>query len=165
MLSNRVVVYGCGNVLKGDDGLGPTVANLLNEQGLPEGAAALDIGTSIKQVLFDLIVLDPKPERIIIVDATTQDGKAPGEFWEITVDELHPKRIMDFSSHLFPSVNLLKRISDETSVNVKILAVQTAYIPELLDERLSPEVQASLPAICDTVRSWCLETLAKPKAA
>ena len=158
MFNKRVVVYGCGNILKGDDGAGPMIVKMLDEAGdMPDDVGLLDVGTSIKQVLFDMVVMDPKPERIVVVDATTKDDRKPGEFWEVDVDEIIPKKVKDYSFHLFPSVNLLKEIRDETSVDVKIVVVQTKYIPDELDETISEEVQAALPGICDTVRKWCTE--------
>lgn len=159
MLTSRVVVYGCGNILRGDDGAGPAVIGLLEKENLPEEVGLLDIGSSIKQVLFDMRVMDPKPERIIIVDATTQEGRKPGEFWEIDVDELVPQKVKDYSFHLFPSLNLLKMIRDDTQVEIKIIVVQTAYIPDEIDDHISPEVTAALPGVCALAKKLCLEVV------
>jgi coenzyme F420 hydrogenase subunit delta len=162
MLTKRVVVYGCGNTLKGDDGAGPAVVELLEKENLPDSVGMLDIGTSIKQVLFDMRLLEPKPERIIIVDATTQEGHKPGESWEIDVDELIPQKVKDYSFHLFPSLNLLKLIRDETQVEIKILVVQTGYVPDEIDDHIGPEVTAALPGMCARVKELCLEVANRP---
>jgi len=163
MFTSRVVVYGCGNILKGDDGVGSAVIKLLENENLPEGVGLLDVGTSIKQVLFDMTVMDPKPERIVIVDATTQEGRKPGEVWEIDVDELAPVKVKDYSFHLFPSLNLLKLIREETNVDLKIIVVQTAYVPDEIDDHLSPEVTAAAPVMAARVKELVLEILDRPR--
>ncbi|MFZ5810694.1 MAG: hydrogenase maturation protease [Thermodesulfobacteriota bacterium] len=157
MFQKRVMVFGCGNILKGDDGLGPAVVRLLEEQGgLPEDVGLLDIGTSIREVLLDMLLMDPKPRRIIVVDAVTEPSRNPGEFWEIDVDMVSPKKVKDFSLHQFPSVNLLKDIKETTGTDVRILVVQAGCIPEEIDDRLTPEIAAALPKVADRVRELCL---------
>ncbi len=157
MFEKRVMVFGCGNILRGDDGLGPAVVNMLEEQGgLPDDVGLLDIGTSIRQVLLDMLLMDPKPKRIIVVDAVTEPSRNPGEFWEIDVDMMSPKKIKDFSLHQFPSVNLLKDIKEQTGTDVNILVVQTGCIPEEITDQLTPEVAAALPKVAARVRELCL---------
>lgn len=157
MFEKRVMVFGCGNILRGDDGLGPAVVNMLEEQGgLPDDVGLLDIGTSIRQVLLDMLLMDPKPKRIIVVDAVTEPSRNAGEFWEIDVDMMSPKKIKDFSLHQFPSVNLLKDIKEQTGTDVHILVVQTGYIPEEITDQLTPEVAAALPKVAARVRELCL---------
>jgi len=157
MFEKRVMVFGCGNILRGDDGLGPAVVNMLEEQGgLPDDVGLLDIGTSIRQVLLDMLLMDPKPKRIIVVDAVTEPSRNPGEFWEIDVDMMSPKKIKDFSLHQFPSVNLLKDIKEQTGTDVNILVVQTGCIPEEITDQLTPEVAAALPRVAARVRELCL---------
>jgi hydrogenase maturation protease len=47
MLNKRVLVLGVGNVLFGDDGFGPAVANALADQCvLPADVLVADVGTS-----------------------------------------------------------------------------------------------------------------------
>lgn len=157
MFEKRVMVFGCGNILRGDDGLGPAVVNMLEEQGgLPDDVGLLDIGTSIRQVLLDMLLMDPKPKRIIVVDAVTEPSRNAGEFWEIDVDMMSPKKIKDFSLHQFPSVNLLKDIKEQTGTDVHILVVQTGYIPEEITDQLTPEVTEALPKVAARVRELCL---------
>ncbi len=158
MFTSRVVVFGCGNTLIGDDAAGPRVIELLEQDtDLGEDVALLDAGTTIRSMLFDLINIDPKPQRIIIVDATTAHGRQPGEIFEIDVDHMDPKKINDFSLHMFPTVNLLKELTLNTDIEVKIVVVQTGYIPEVFDERMSPEVSAAIPRIASRVKELCLE--------
>jgi coenzyme F420 hydrogenase subunit delta len=50
------------------------------------------VGTSIRDFLFDLLLAAKKPRQMIIVDAAQQDGKRPGEVFEISIDEINPKK-------------------------------------------------------------------------
>lgn len=153
MFSSRVLVFGCGNILIGDDAAGPKVIQMLEQDPeIPEDVGLLDVGTSIRTILFDLINSPTPPVRVIIVDATTESGRTPGEFWEIDIDSMDPKKISDFSIHMFPTVNMLKDLQDNTSMEVKIVVIQTGYIPDEMDEKLSPEVEAALPALAARVK-------------
>lgn len=155
--TSRVLIMGCGNILKGDDGVGPAVAlQLQNDPRLPEDVHALDLGTSIKHLLFDIVTMKPEAlQRIIIVDAVAQENHSPGEFWEIDVDKMKTEKVRDYSIHMFPSVNLLKKIKDESAIDLKIIAVQTEHIPEGMEERLSPAIQAAVPMIVDRILEMC----------
>ena len=158
MFTSRVVVFGCGNTLIGDDAAGPRIIEMLEaDPDIPAEVALIDAGTSIRTLLFDLIAIDPKPERMIIVDATTQHGRVPGEMFEIDVDGMDPLKVNDFSLHQFPTVNLLKELREKTAIEVKIVVIQTGYIPDELDERLSPEVEAALPGVATRVKELALE--------
>jgi coenzyme F420 hydrogenase subunit delta len=157
--SSRVLVLGCGNILKGDDGVGPAVAlRMEDDPRRPGDVHALDLGTSIKHLLFDIVTMKPEGlQRIVIVDAVAQENRLPGEFWEIDVDQMKEEKIKDYSIHMFPSVNLLKKIKEEAGIDLRIIAVQTEYIPEGLDERLTPVVEAAVPAIVDRVLEICAD--------
>ncbi|MBT8762638.1 hydrogenase maturation protease [Desulfohalobiaceae bacterium Ax17] len=159
MFNSRVVVFGCGNTLFGDDGLGPAVIEALKlEKDLPGDIALLDVGTSIRPLLFDLILSDKHPQMVIIVDATTQSGRKPGEVFEIDVDEVDPKKLADFSMHQFPTTNLLKELKEATDMDLRIIVAQTAYVPEQMDEKLSPEIKAAVPQIVQKIKQLIKET-------
>jgi coenzyme F420 hydrogenase subunit delta len=92
MFNSRVVVFGCGNVLYADDGIGPAlIAALEKDPEVPEDVALLDVGTSIRGLLFDLVLSDKLPERVVVVDAVTQSDREPGEIFEIDVDQMDQK--------------------------------------------------------------------------
>lgn len=74
------LVLGCGNPLIGDDGFGPAVVQYLeNHCSLPDSVAAIDCGTSIRDILFDVLLSARKPRKMIIVDVTDSPGLAPGD--------------------------------------------------------------------------------------
>ncbi len=124
--TKRVLVLGCGNVLMADDGFGPAVIKRLRQHhDLPDYAHAEDVGTSVRDVLFNITLLDKHPEHLIVVDAVTREDREPGEVFEISVDEIPEKKIIDYSFHQFPTSNLLKEIQDRCGIRISIVAAQT----------------------------------------
>lgn len=150
--SRTVLVFGCGNILLGDDGFGPAVIKHLREHyTLPEYALALDMGTGIRDVLFDLILSEEKPRKIIIVDAVDHPGRRPGEVFEISVEDIPAKKIADFSLHQFPTVNMLKELKDHTGLDITILVAQVQEIPDRIKEGLTPALQTAVEVACQQI--------------
>ncbi len=146
MFSSRILIFGCGNILFGDDAVGPKVVEYLQEDpDVPHDVTALDAGTAIRSLLFDLLLSENQPEKLVIVDAMDQLDRQAGEVFEIDVDKVDTKKIGDFSMHQFPTSNLLKELRESSKCEVRIIAVQTAYVPEQMEETLSPEVEAAIP--------------------
>lgn len=142
LFAKSVVIFGCGNILFGDDGFGPAVVKHLKEQYvLPDEVLALDVGTSIRDLLFDILLSEKKPKRLIIVDAVDRPGKEPGELFHLPVEEIPPQKTADFSLHQFPTVNMLQELKDQTGVEVTILAAQVQEVPEEVKPGLSKRIQ------------------------
>ena len=149
IFDKSILIFGCGNILLGDDGFGPAVIKHLNENYvLPEQVLALDMGTGIREVLFDLILSETKPDKIIIVDAVDHPGRKPGEVFEIAVEDIPARKIADFSLHQFPTVNMLKELKDHTGIAIIILVAQVQEIPEELKKGLTPAVTAAVDEAC-----------------
>jgi coenzyme F420 hydrogenase subunit delta len=145
LFDKSVVIFGCGNILFGDDGFGPAVVKELQENYiLPGDVLALDVGTSIRDILFDILLSEKKPERLIIVDAVDRPGKAPGELFELPVEEIPPQKTADFSLHQFPTVNMLQELKDQTGVKVAILAAQIQELPDEIRPGLSERLQEAV---------------------
>jgi coenzyme F420 hydrogenase subunit delta len=152
IFDKSVLIFGCGNILLGDDGFGPAVIRHLKENfPLPEQVLALDVGTSIRELLFDLILSDKKPEKIIIVDAVEHPGRTPGEVFEIAVEDIPLQKIADFSLHQFPTVNMLKELKDHTGIEITVLVAQVQEIPEELREGLTPALTAAVEEACQRI--------------
>jgi hydrogenase maturation protease len=81
--SHDVVVVGCGNLLRGDDGAGPECMRLLTASGLPAGVIAIDAGTSGADVALCM----REANRVILVDAC-QSGRPPGSLLSLSAAEL-----------------------------------------------------------------------------
>ncbi|KGO33250.1 MAG: hydrogenase maturation protease [Desulfoprunum sp.] len=147
------VIFGCGNVVMGDDGYGPAVIDALNSQyQLPPGVEAIDAGTGIREYLFDYILTaEGRPDRIIVLDAVDFPDRQPGDVFLMDTSAIPPKKIHDFSLHQFPTVNLLVELEQHTGVRVFILAAQVESIPEEITPGLSPAMSAAIPVACEKV--------------
>ncbi|MCD6320567.1 MAG: hydrogenase maturation protease [Candidatus Desulfofervidaceae bacterium] len=149
IFTKRVVIFGCGNVLFGDDGFGPQVIEyLLAHYKLPEDVYVLDVGTSIRSILFDLLLSPQKPQKVILIDAVQFPERAPGEIFEIDVDGMPTSKTPDFSIHQGPTINFLKELKTLSQLDVHIVVVQAKYIPDQVEPGLSEEVQKAVPEMC-----------------
>ncbi len=149
----KEVVFGCGNILLGDDGFGPQVIKELQENySLPDTVDLLDVGTGVREFLFDyLLSKNGLPNHLIVVDAVNLKGKLPGEIIKLNPTQIPHEKIHDFSLHQFPTVNLLQELQTQTEIEVTIVAVQVEKIPLSIMPGLSPEVKKSLPIACQKV--------------
>ena len=140
-VKKRIVVLGIGNTLFGDDGFGPATARLiLRSEEVPSDVCVLDVGTAIMPVLFDIMLSDGAPKRLIILD-TVNLGKRPGELVRLSVEQLPQTRGGVFSFHTFSARRILQELRDRKSVEVIILACQAENIPSEIQEGLSKPVQ------------------------
>lgn len=147
-LSKRFII-GCGNTLLGDDGFGPSVVEyLLKHCRIPSNVTCVDLGTSLRGFLFDILLCEEKPHQIILVDAVDLPGKAAGEMFEIMVEDLSPVKLTDFAPHQFPKFNMLKEVSDHTEIDIRILAVQIEELPEQAKTGLSRALTQAIPHAC-----------------
>jgi len=156
MYGKPVLVFGCGNTLFGDDGFGPAVIeHLLEHYRLPKDVVSMDVGTGIRNILFDLLLFPSKPVCIFVVDAVCLPSRTAGEIFELEIDQIPALKVHDFSLHQFPSVNLLRELQESAGVKVRILAVQAGSIPEEVGPGMSSEVTAAVPTAC----TWLLEQI------
>jgi len=149
--NNKVVIFGCGNTIMGDDGFGPFVVSALNERyDLPEHIEAIDADTGVREYLFDYLLAEElRPSRIIVLDAVDFPDRSPGELFEIAVNEIPAKKIHDFSLHQFPTVNLLQELQEHTGIQVTILAAQIEYIPEEIAPGLTQSMSRAVDEACE----------------
>lgn len=145
------LILGCGNILFGDDGFGPAVIDYLKKHcHVPAQVSLLDVGTGAREVLFDLILAEEKPQRLIVIDALDCNKEA-GEIFTISVDCLPENEIDDFSLHQLPTSNLFKELSELCRIEVIILAAQPEYVPETVDPGLSQKLQEAVPRAAEYI--------------
>ncbi len=150
--NSKTLIFGCGNPLFGDDGFGPEVIEYLDKNHIPPAATAwIDVGTSIREILFDIILSEKKPEKIIIIDTVDSSAKNPGDIFEIDIDEINPKKISDYSLHQFPTTNMLKELKEETNIDIKMIVTQIDLIPDEVAPGLSLKVMGAVPKICEKI--------------
>jgi coenzyme F420 hydrogenase subunit delta len=152
LFQKPIVICGCGNALFGDDGFGPAVIEHLHHHyQLPGDVSAVDAGTSIRDLLFDLIFGDTKPGLIIIVDAVFHPGRRPGDIFEIPVAAIPGNLLGDFSLHQFPTVNMLAELEETSGIEVRVVVAQTEPLPEEVHPGLSPAVEQAVPLACERI--------------
>jgi coenzyme F420 hydrogenase subunit delta len=143
------VIFGCGNILLGDDGFGPAVIEQLHQSDLPESVRAIDAGTAIREYLLDYLMLPAlRPAMLIVVDAWSAEGDAPGQVRQCVPADLPVQKTHDFSLHQFPTVNLLAELEKETGIEVVLIIAQTANIPDRIEPELSPVMRTAVDAAC-----------------
>jgi coenzyme F420 hydrogenase subunit delta len=148
--SYSTVIFGCGNLLMGDDGFGPKVVEALLQKGdLPPTVTAIDAMTGVREYLFDYLLSEEgRPSHIIILDAVDFADKTPGEVFFINSAAIPAKKIHDFSLHQFPTVNLLKELEEHTGIKVTIIAAQIEYIPNEIEPGLSATMENAVSEAC-----------------
>ena len=77
------LIIGCGNLLRGDDAIGPVLIRRMWDRGLPPGVLCADGGTGGMDVAFQMRGVG----HVILVDAC-QSGSKPGELFELPGDEV-----------------------------------------------------------------------------
>jgi hydrogenase maturation protease len=141
---SRVGVLGIGNVLMGDDALGPHVVKLLEARWEPdEKLALLDAGTPGLDLTAYLAELD----AVVVVDVVKATG-APGEVRRYGKEELVERPpILALSPH---EPGLREAILNADFLGVAPRAIRlVGVIPASVDYRLglSDPVRAALPAV------------------
>ncbi len=138
------LILGCGNILLGDDGFGPAVAQRLEADfTIPADICVFDAGTSVREILFDTILSDKKPSKVVIVDAM-DCGRKPGEVFSPDIDSYPQVKLDDFSMHQIPTSNLLRELRDLCGVEVIVIACQVAGSCESVNPGLSSPVEAAV---------------------
>jgi len=139
-----ILILGCGNILLGDDGFGPAVAQRLEADfTIPADVCVFDAGTSVREILFDTILSDKKPSKVVIVDAM-DCGRKPGEIFSPDLDSYPEVKLDDFSMHQIPTSNLLRELRDLCGIEVIVIACQVAGTCESVSPGLSNPVEAAV---------------------
>jgi len=150
--STRVLVAGVGNVLRGDDGFGPAVAELLIDV-LPEGAEVIETGTGGIALLQELMV---GCSGLIVVDAVER-GAPPGTVFLIEPEVEPGVHVPDV--HLANPARVLSmaKTMGVLPERVVIIGCQPEDTEELV-QGLSAPVQRALAIavskIEETVHAW-----------
>jgi hydrogenase maturation protease len=149
--STRILVAGVGNVLRGDDGFGPAVAQLLGD--LPAGADVIETGIGGIALLQEIMA---GCDGLILIDAVDR-GAAPG-----TVFVLEPEvgeGVHQPDVHLANPDRVLSMAKTMGFLpeRVRIIGCQPEDVDELC-QGLSPVVQRALPyavrKVQETVDAW-----------
>ncbi len=150
--SERVLVAGVGNVLRGDDGFGPAVTELLND--LPEGVDVIETGIGGVALLQEMMA---GCTGLILIDAVERNAP-PGTVFAITPEIMEAEHVPDVHLANPSRVLSMAKTMGVLPDRVMIVGCQPADNMEELDQGLSPEVQRALAVavskIEETVNAW-----------
>jgi len=147
----RVLVFGMGNLLRSDDGVGLQVIGALGEEKIGdtidviEGSSCLDILDALKGY-----------RRIIIVDAI-QTGGEPGTIYKFSLEDFKDKHtIHSYSTHLnmdFPTMLELreKLFPGEIPLDIIVIAIEADDITTI-SETCTPKVRKAIPEAVDMIK-------------
>jgi len=132
-LSGRVVFMGVGNILRGDDAIGPEMSHRLSRMGMK----AVDSGTVPENYVGS--VVRQRPDTVVIIDAVHLDGE-PGQIELLSKEDLAGG--VGFTTHTLSPRLVMERLERETGAKVLLLAIQ----PKSLEfgAPMSPEIQRVL---------------------
>ncbi len=138
----NVAIIGIGNVLNGDDGIGPTVARLLAARyEFPDGVTCEDFGTPG----YELTTFIMDRDAVVLIDAVKLKG-APGEVHVVDGAELLKKPMPGVVSAHEPGVREALLNAEFNEVLPKVFKL-VGVIPEQVEsnEMLSPVVREAIP--------------------
>jgi hydrogenase maturation protease len=138
----RTLIIGCGNILRGDDAVGPVLIRRLWEMGLPPGVNCADGGTGGMDVAFQMRNV---PE-VILVDAC-KSGSEPGAIFQVPGKELeHLPPLTGIHSHAFRWDHALAfgrwLLKEEYPKNITVYLIEGATFQ--LGDPLSEPVERSM---------------------
>ena len=140
----RILILGVGNLLFGNDGFGPAVAEYLSQHfAISDDVYVMDVGTGVRRLLFTLSLSETQPEEIVIVDAVDW-GQEIGQVAEIPAEALPVTKTDDFSLHQVPTSNMLRELQEHCGVKITVVACDVGDIPQIIAPGLSPDIQQAV---------------------
>jgi hydrogenase maturation protease len=149
----QIVVIGCGNLLRGDDAVGPTLVRHLWEQGVPDRVTLVDGGTAGMDVAFKM----RGAERVVVVDAAAT-GAEPGTIYRVPGEELEDLPALDgIHTHQFRWDHALSfgrwLLADEYPSDIVVYLIEVASTEP--GAPLTDPVASAMDAVGAMIReSW-----------
>lgn len=143
----RALVVGCGNVLRGDDAVGPLLIRDLLDRGLPPGVRCADAGTGGMDVAFQMRGVP----RVILIDACAS-GSEPGAIFELpgeAVQNLPPLTGLHLHAFRWDHALAFARwlLKDDYPERVTVYLIESGSLE--LGDPLSPPVAEALRRLGD----------------
>jgi len=144
-----IVIIGCGNTNRSDDGVGVWVAQELQRRGVPDRVRVIDAGTGGMDVMFHL----EGARRVILIDAA-QTGAAPGQVYCVPGEELAalpPARNLSLHNFRWEHALAVGRMiyKDRFPTDISVYLIQVASLDYGLE--LSPAVRAGAEQVADLI--------------
>ncbi|MDY7104407.1 MAG: hydrogenase maturation protease [Actinomycetota bacterium] len=149
--TGKTVVIGCGNLLRGDDAVGPILVRHLWERGVGDDVVLVDGGTAGMDVAFKM----RGARRVVIVDASST-GSEPGTVFEVPASELADvAEVEKYHSHAFRWDHALAfahwLLGDDYPSDITVFLVEAADVS--FGAELTPAVAASMERVIGYVEA------------
>jgi len=143
------LIIGCGNLLRGDDAVGPILVRHLAEIGTPAGVRLADGGTAGMDVAFQMRGM----ERVILVDAC-QTGVEPGTLYKVPGEELENlPPLTGINLHAFRWDHALAfgrwALKDEYPKEITVYLIEAGSLE--MGEPLTTPVKKTMEALAETL--------------
>lgn len=153
----EVLVVGCGNLLRGDDGAGPVLIRQLWETSLPDGARLVDGGTAGMEVAFQM----RGARRVVLIDAS-HTGAEPGTIHRVPGPELEElPQLNGMYSHSFRWDHALALarwlLKDEYPDDVTIFLIEAQCTD--LGAEITPRVREGMNTVISLIEGGWLAPL------
>ncbi|MBN1270152.1 MAG: hydrogenase 3 maturation endopeptidase HyCI [Kiritimatiellae bacterium] len=144
LLTGRVCIVGVGNRLRGDDGAGPRLIELLDGR---VAAICIDAGSAPENHLERIV--QAAPDMVLVVDAVDFGGRA-GEIRIMELDEIGGGAI---STHALSLGMMREYLGQRINAGIHLLAVQPFSVG--LNASVTAEVQNAVEFLAEALSS-CL---------
>lgn len=141
-IKGRVAIVAIGNILRGDDGLGPKLIEFLKEKNT--GASLFDCGTAPENYVFP--ILSTSCDTVILVDAADM-GLPPGSAKIFDLDKISQ---VSFSTHN-PSPRLFTDLLKTGRADLNIFVISMQPKTTALGAKLTSEVLDGLGNLSDAL--------------
>lgn len=147
----RTLIIGCGNILRGDDAVGPVLVRHLWERPLPPDVLVADGGTGGMDVAFKMRGVD----EVILIDACVT-GEAPGTLYEVPGDEvetLPPLGVINLHAFRWDHALAFARwlLKDDYPRRITVYLIEAASL--VIGDPLSPPVEAAMYRLVDRLHA------------
>ena len=146
-----LLVAGCGNLLRADDGVGPVLIRHLWEGGVPPCVRLVDGGTEGMDVAFQM----RGARTVIMVDACTTDA-APGTVYRVpgpAVEDLPPLGGLHAHSFRWDHALAVARwlLGDDYPADVTVYLIEAGSLAP--GGELTPAVRGAMGRVLALIRS------------
>ena len=143
----RTLIIGCGNILRGDDAVGPVFVRHLWERGLPAGVRCADGGTGGMDVAFQMRGV----RHVILLDAC-RSGSEPGALFKLPGSEVeHLPPLSGSNLHAFRWDHALAfarwLLKEDYPETITVYLIEGQHFT--VGEALSPAVEATMHRLVD----------------
>ncbi|HEB31446.1 MAG TPA: hydrogenase 3 maturation endopeptidase HyCI, partial [Spirochaetes bacterium] len=133
ILKGKIVLFGIGNTLRGDDALGPMLVEMLREK---VNAVCINAEGSPENFLGKVIKEDP--DTLLIIDAVYLNA-GPGEYRLLAPEELENAV---FTTHDIPLTMLIDYLKSKKNMSIHILGIEPQHL--YLGRKVSSKVKQTI---------------------